>query len=294
MKLLTTVLLIILFTIGCEKTKKKVYVRPNTRVKVESIKLEESYDKLILVGQLEGIKEINIFPDGKVTGIVKNIRISEGNKVKYGSPLMEIDQGSFTGYQFKNFIVKSKISGTVTNVYVKDGALATPKTILCKIVKMKKLKLVVDVSEADISKVEVGQLVHFYVKTYPNERFTGRFSNIFPALDPNTLTLRAEVIVNNKSYRLKPGMFARAEAVISKAMKILIPLNSMMIEDNIRYVYVYDKKTKKVNYRTIVTGNYYDKKIEVISGLKAGDLIVVDGNYQVTDNEKVRVEGLEN
>ncbi len=292
MRLLLITLIISNLFFSCEKKKEVVVVQeePPTKVKVEKIVLKESYDKLSLVGQTEGNRNITVFPDIGVNGIIRNIKIDEGSNVKRGTSLMLIDQRAVTGYRFKNFIVRAKISGVVSKVYVENGDMATAQTKLCEIVQMDKVKLFIDIPERDIAKIQKGQQVNIFLQSYPREKFSGQLGQVFPSLDPNTQTLRGEVTINNPQLKIKPGMFAEVEIILKRKKAILIPKTAMLVEDNIRYVYLYDEVSQTVSYQVITVGDKFQSNIEVTNGLKPGDILVVDGNHKVADKDKVQVD----
>ncbi|MDH4128874.1 MAG: efflux RND transporter periplasmic adaptor subunit [Spirochaetota bacterium] len=304
MRMLIPIFMMIVSLICCSKrnNNNNKIQDPFPLVKIKLISKEIAYDKLILVGQIHGENEVIIFPDISVYGIVRNKQVDEGMKVTMGSALMEIDQEAVTGNRYNRFVVRAKISGIISQVYVQEGDTVSSNTKLCQIVQMKKLKVVIDIPEREIGKIKEGQIVNISSQSYPGEIFSGKLSNIHPSVDPNTLTLRAEVIIDNTSNKLKPGMFAKIEIHLKEKKAILIPLNSIIIEDNVRYVYIYnpDPKKQTVSKRIIKTGDYYGKYIEVIDipvavgekriyGIEEGEYLVVDGHYQVIDNDKVRV-----
>ncbi len=285
--------LLVFVTLGCTKPVPKKKQVLHTLVTVVPVKQEAVSSKLFLVGQVKGDKEIDVYPDTTVSGIVRRIRVNEGSLVRNGSPLMDIDQKAATGQLFNNFIVRAKSSGVVANVYVENGSLVNPQTKLCQIIQVKKLKILVSIPERDVDKVKKGQNVVFSLQSFPNKKYSGTLVQIYPSLDPNTLMLQGEVIITNVDKNIKPGMFALVDLIYENKTTVLIPLNSMLIEDNVRYVYVFNSDSQKVEYRTIKTGNYYGANIEVIAGLKPDEWVVLDGNYEITDKQQVRIKKIE-
>ncbi|MDH5680911.1 MAG: efflux RND transporter periplasmic adaptor subunit [Spirochaetota bacterium] len=276
---------------GCGGEKKKAAKVEEILplVRIAKVELMDAYDKLNLVGEVQGENEAIIFPDVSVSGVIRSIKVDEGDVVKEGDPLMEIDRKAVTGNDFRPFIVRARMSGVVTHVYVQNGVLAGPQTKLCQIVQMKRLKVALDIPERQIGKVIKGQDVKIESQSYPGKVFNGKISQLYPSVDPRTLTLRAEVTLANSDQKLKPGMFTQTEIVLKRKKAVLIPLNALIIEDNVPYVYIYNPKEKKVSQRIVKKGSFYENMIEIPGGLKVGEMIVVEGQYQVTDQDKVKV-----
>lgn len=286
------ILIISLFLLfqGCKKEKKEEKVeRPGTLVRVEKAKKEKVPLKIPLVGQVEGDYTVTIYPDTGISGIIERKRVDDGDIVKRGQALMEVNQQAVTGRVYNNFVVRAKISGVISDLAVENGDLVSSQTKLCKVIQMKQVKVVVEIPEKVIGKVKLNQDVKLTFQSYPGEKFNGIISHLSPAVDPNTLSLKAEVDIDNKDHRIKPGMFAKAEILLNEKEVLLVPLMAVIIEDNVRYVYVFDPKSSKVKRRVLQVGQTHGEMIEIEKGLREGEEILVEGNYQVTDQEKVRV-----
>lgn len=291
MKTIIVIMSLFVLLIGCKKTKeaKAKVERPGTLVKIDKVIRKKVPVKVPLVGQVEGDYTIAIYPDSNISGIIERKRVDEGAVVKKGQALMEINQQAVTGRVFNNFVVRAKIAGVVSDLKVENGDLVSSQTKLCEIIQMKQVKVVVDIPEKEIGRVNLGQEVKLSFQSYPGEKFSGKVSHLNPAVDPNTLSLKAEIDIKNSNFRIKPGMFAKAEILLNEKEVLLIPLVAMIIEDNVRYVYAYDPESSRVKQKVIRAGSTHEDMIEVEKGLKEGEEILVEGNYQVTDQEKVRV-----
>ncbi|MFN3533992.1 MAG: efflux RND transporter periplasmic adaptor subunit, partial [Desulfatiglandales bacterium] len=131
-------------------------------------------------------------------------------------------------------VIRSPLNGIVLARKVEPGqtvaaSLQTP--VLFTIAEdLKKMELKVDVDEADIGKVEVGQQAQFTVDAYPEKRFDGRVKEI--RLSPKTtqgiVTYETLLDVENPELLLKPGMTATAEIVVRQVKDALLIPNSAL------------------------------------------------------------------
>ncbi len=95
--------------------------------------------------------------------------------------------------------------------------------------------------------------------------------------------------LGNENGAMKPGMIAKANFNITKGEKILVPFISVVHLTSGDIVYVYDLEKQMVTAKKVETGNLIDDRIEVLKGLALGDKIVIAGQYQISDGEKVKV-----
>jgi len=88
------------------------------------------------------------------------------------------------------------------------------------------------------------------------------------------------------SGELKPGMVCDVRIEIAdNAKRLLLPYLCVSKDnENQQYVYLIDKKTNTAQKRIVTTGNYYDKYLEITSGLNEGDLVVKNGKEKLTNN----------
>jgi RND family efflux transporter MFP subunit len=106
--------------------------------------------------------------------------------------------------------------------------------------------------------------------------------------DPATRTFQVEIEIDNQSYILKPGMFARSEITMQKFENIVIvPSKTVVARDSKDYVFVINGD--RVNMREIVTGTEFDGFVEVEKGLTPGDTIVTVGQNYLDDGYKVNL-----
>ena len=92
------------------------------------------------------------------------------------------------------------------------------------------VKVQIEVPERDISRVAIGNSVRVTADPYKGEIFTGSVTRVVHNLDPRSRTMGIEVVIPNADARLKPGMFARVDAIVETRKNVLtVPLESLRL-----------------------------------------------------------------
>ncbi len=205
--------------------------------------------------------------------------------------------------QYENSFIKSPIEGIVSQRNYDLGDQASPQRPAYTVVDMKKVKIKVDLVEQEIHRVEKGAKAYINVKGLPNEEFIGTVSKVHPTVDPVTRTVKAEIVVDNKDRKLRPGMYAKVNIVTDRADNVLLIPNHAIIEKTTRkwqggevsnaeivvskYCYIVENgKAVKVNLNTGVSDSKYS---EVIDGISKNDDLIVIGQHNITDGENVKI-----
>jgi RND family efflux transporter MFP subunit len=137
------------------------------------------------------------------------------------------------------------------------------------------LRVFVDVPQVFATEVKVGRYAVVYRREEPNRLFTGTVTRTADALDANTRTLRTEVQVPNPVNALRPGMYLQVKFTFKReAAPILIPSAAVVTRSSGPKVGVLDEQ-QKVHYQPVQLGRDYGAEIEVVEGLKDGDIVVV-------------------
>ena len=111
-------------------------------------------------------------------------------------------------------MISSPVDGFIGKRYLDPGAAVSPNAPVASVVDIRTVRMVANVVEKDVKRLNVGMPAQVEVDAFPGEKFVGRVSRIAPVFDPQTRTAEMEIEVPNQSYRLKPGMYARVELTI--------------------------------------------------------------------------------
>lgn len=179
--------------------------------------------------------------------------------------------------------ITSPIDGVVLSRNIEVGQLvaadAHPQDLFDIATDLSQLKIAIDVSEADVGSVEIGQVLFFHVDAYPGRTFSGKVGEIHigPSIKQNTVYYTVMGYVDNTGLPLRPGM--TADVWIQTASKegvLTIPALAVS-EQNANY-YVTTLDGNEVRKREIRIGIKGEGGVtEVLSGLGEGERIILPG-----------------
>lgn len=179
------------------------------------------------------------------------------------------------------------ISGTVDAVGVNVGDMSMPGMNGIRVVSYDKLKVVSQLGENYIGKVEKGDPVQLLF-TEVGDTINAKLSYVARSVDPVSRAFNVEVWLGNKK-NISPNMSCKMRiANYEKDNALSIPISA--IQKTAEGDMVYTVKNGKAEPTYIETGRNSDGMIEVTSGLSAGDQVITEGQTEVTKGEKVAIE----
>lgn len=185
--------------------------------------------------------------------------------------------------------INSPIEGIVMKKLVEEGEIIAQGYPVAAIGQVDVVDVEIGVSDQDIKHIEFGQKVKVYLYGL-DKSFDGIVGEISPSADPTTRTFAVKVKVKNPNFEIKPGMVAKVDIPVSSVEGILIPVSSVLSRPEGEVVYIYNEETKTVRKQLVETGDIVKDKITIVSGIKNGEKLVVDGQFKLNDNDKVSVE----
>jgi Cu(I)/Ag(I) efflux system membrane fusion protein len=196
-----------------------------------------------------------------------------------------LDEIVETGNVRTNWPVHSNVTGTITEIMVEEGSHIQDAMPILKVSNLGTVWAVFDAYESQISNLEEGQTLDITVNALQNEKLSGKISFIDPILDTDSRTVEVRVILNNKSNKLKPGMFVEAEVEMEQAANtetLEVLKTAVMWTGERSLVYVKTSSTEPVfEMREVVLGNSSGDTYQVLSGLESGTEIVTNGTFTV-------------
>lgn len=186
-------------------------------------------------------------------------------------------------------VVRAPAGGVVTEKLVETGAVVGAQTRLFTIAEVSTLVSRVGVSELDVGSLRVGQSARVMLDAYPGQRFEGRIRRIFPSADPATRLVPVEVALTGEAAKAaRPGYLARVSfALGARDDVLLVPASAVVGQAGAQQVFVV--VNGKAERRSVETGLSSEGRVEIVSGLQAGEAVVTTGSNNVRNNADVRV-----
>ena len=184
--------------------------------------------------------------------------------------------------------VKSPISGTVNQLFVKKGAMLGPGVPVCEIVNTDNLLLRLKLSRNELEQISSSEQVEVRIDGVP-ELATGRVS--FQSVKPDYANLfEVDIVLNRHEGELRPGMMASA---ISESMppsdEIFIPQQALLGYGESEF-YVFVVSEGRAVRRTVSAGDTKNGRIHIIKGLSAGDRVITEGQNMIDAGQKIAVQ----
>jgi len=158
-----------------------------------------------------------------------------------------------------------------------------------ELVNIRQVYVKISVPENEFAKIVKGMKAHFTVSALNDQEFIGEVANISPVADRISRTYEARILLDNPGLALKPGMVCDVKmATAMEKELVLIPYQSVTKNnENHAFVFLVDATAKRARKQVIVTGQYHDTGLEVISGLEPGQIIVNGGKEKLSDNSLI-------
>ncbi len=187
------------------------------------------------------------------------------------------------------FILRSPMTGVVVERNVTQGMEVRPDLdkLLFLVSDLKKLTVLMNVYEVDLSKIKLGQKLSVLVSAYPNEKFPATVQYIGQTLDESTRTVQMRCDLPNADGRLLPNMYTTI-AIDSDVndQAIVIPLTAIFTEDDIDYVFVVGGAADHFHKRRVELGLRLKGTAVVLNGLQPNEELVTEGALMLRAEEE--------
>jgi len=355
------VLFLFLAFLSCGPQNKEETIKEESSgaapVKVFKVKRQKISEKLSYTGVIKAWKKIIITPD--IGGKIAKIHVEEGDNVKKGQLLAEIDtrairlqleqtraglavaEANFkdaqrnmermerlksekavseqqyekiklafeaAGAQLKQArsslnlarhnldvsLMKAPFSGIVASKNAEVGDVInpmmggfSPNSGVLTLMDFSRVIIEMDVSHQDIIRINKSQAAQLRVTAFPNKVFHGNVSLVNLIADPLTKKFKVEVKIENADLDLRPNTFGEVTLEINTHEHALVIPQKAVLEN--QYVFL-AKNNSTVERIELIFGLQNTEMIEVVKGLKDGDLVVIEGNYGLENGAKIDIK----
>lgn len=199
-------------------------------------------------------------------------------------------------YNYENALIqlaKTKIIAPFDGVIVDlphytDGTRISSGLDMVTVMNFFELYLEANLPARLLNEIRIDQPVRVINYSLPEDTLSGRITQVAPAIDPDTRTFAAKVIVSNPDQRLRPGMYVKADIITSRSdSAIVIPRDIILSRQGASTVYTVERGTAR--QRTLTTGLENLTEVEVLSGLSLNDRLIVKGFETLQNRSRVKV-----
>jgi Cu(I)/Ag(I) efflux system membrane fusion protein len=185
--------------------------------------------------------------------------------------------------------------GEIVERIAVNGMRAAPGDVLFRIADHDVVWVLVDITERDLSLIEVGQTASVRLRAYPDRAFTGKVTLIYPHLIAETRTARIRIELPNPDEVLRPDMYADVEIATGKDTPVLTVSSSAVIDSGERQIVLLDKGDGRFEPREVKLGRRGGGRIEIKEGLAENDKVVVSANFLIDaeSNLKAALSGID-
>jgi RND family efflux transporter MFP subunit len=186
--------------------------------------------------------------------------------------------------------IKAPVSGTVDDVRIKLGEMASPGMSGVRVVNLNKMKVVANVSDTYISKIKKGDIVKVELPDV-SLVLDAKVTFVAKVINPQTRSFKVEVALQNKDNLIRPNMVAKIKINDEKKDDVLV-ISSNLVKrtGNEKFIMIAEKENNVwvAKKRMITTGNEYNGKTIVMSGLSKGDMIITAGQNDVVEGQSIK------
>lgn len=184
--------------------------------------------------------------------------------------------------------IRSPIDGSVADRAVWPGDIAPAGTPLFTIVDVSKVVLRIHIPQEQAAQLHLGDPATLQVPGIESG-VPAKVSIISPALDPNSTTIEVWLVANNPDRKLAPGTSVGVSIVVRKVPNALVVPESAVLVNDHGQAHVMTVGSDNVAHdHPIVTGIRNNGMIQILSGINAGDQVIVSGDFGLPDKSKVK------
>ncbi|MFM7364393.1 MAG: efflux RND transporter periplasmic adaptor subunit [Cuspidothrix sp.] len=195
----------------------------------------------------------------------------------------------------------SPITGVVTEKVTEPGNLLQPGSEVLKVADFSRVKVVAQVSELELAKIQVGQSVEVKLDAFPDKKFIAKVARISPTADTTARLIPIEIVMPNNGGKIGSGLLARVSFTSQTKQLVVVPETAIssqekkpQLENTNSTLFVVENTGQKttVKQRQVSLGKIANGKIEILSGLQPGENYVVRSSKPLKDGAVVKLSML--
>jgi membrane fusion protein (multidrug efflux system) len=189
--------------------------------------------------------------------------------------------------QMRALEVRAPFDGLLGLRQVSVGALVRPGDAITTLDDLSIIKVDFNIAEVHLPSLALGQNIRAKSIAYPDEIFEGKIVSIGSRVDPATRAIQIRANINNQNFKLRPGMLLQINLQKKMLTTLILPEASLVPIEDKHFVFVVNDA--EVNRKQVKIGLRKPGKVQIVSGLNEGELVVIEGALKLRDGSKVKI-----
>lgn len=266
----------------------------SAQVSMEKLKInvddaKRNYDRQKTLLEKEAISQMD-FETAEKTFNTAQADYSLGNaSIETSKANIEAQKVTIQKYQsdLTNTVIKSPISGVISDKALNIGQMASPGTVLAKVNDISSVYATIQVPQEKISSLKIGQAATVTVDGI-DKTYDGVIQNMDLSADTSSRVFNCKIKIDNGDKSLLPGIFGKVQLISEQKTEIItVPINALVGSEGNYSVFINDNgKAKK---QKITIGETDESNVEITSGVKDGDVVICSNIGSLQDGNEIEV-----
>lgn len=238
-------------------------------------------------GEVESQNSVSVYPD--MGGKVISTSVMLGSSVKKNDIIAYVDP-SEPGTNYRSSPVYAPISGSVISTPLKNGKKVTTSTAIAIIGDINNLQVTANVPERYVAVLKKGLKAEVSVEAYPGVIFEATVNRVSPVVDATTRTKEVILTFDRHDERINAGMFAKVKLYTEDySGAVVMPSDALVQNGDDFFAYIVNSSgdNETVSKVKVEKGKTVDGYVQILSGVKAGDKVVIQGMTSLGDGSKI-------
>ncbi|MEW5851223.1 MAG: efflux RND transporter periplasmic adaptor subunit [Myxococcota bacterium] len=247
--------------------------------------LARIYSPEVLQAQQEYVTALQANPNDPLSGHL--VSAAQQRLKLLGLPTDDLETLERDKRPQRTITIRAPMAGYVTQKGAVEGLYLSPGTPLFEIADLSSVWMLIDVREDQMARVQVGQKASVEIPALPGQRFEGKLTFLYPAVDPRTRTLRARVEMPNPRRQLRPGMYGDVNITLPPAKGVVVPAESVVQTGRQAYAFI-SHGDGVFEPRLVTLGVRTPDTVQVLSGVEPDEEVVTSAIFLIDSESRLR------
>ncbi|MEO7252874.1 MAG: efflux RND transporter periplasmic adaptor subunit [Casimicrobium sp.] len=180
-------------------------------------------------------------------------------------------------------------AGVVVAIDAEAGSVVAAGQSVVRVAQLGEKEIIVNVPEREVGLMKQAKGFAAQFDAIPGKVYSAKLRELSPAADTASRTYMTKLAITNADDAVKLGMSATVRLDLAEAQAIIVPNTALYTRDNATRVWLVDRASETVKPVEVKIGQSTNEGVAIVSGLKAGDLVVTAGANLLLTGQKVRL-----